>query len=546
MWRILACQSPSIGADLLEQDFRSETGLYSLINSQYDTELSKTSITQDITTKNASSTSPPSLPTQGRPSSKGGSIKGKDLFDSSLWKDELSTSVFYTFIASLRRKIRDEVTETTATHKFIKVLRDKKKLLRCYTQNIDGLEAREDLCMDLARGKGSRARFTKKAMQTPMSLATALPGSNTDGGCEVVQLHGDLEVLRCTICQKTRDWQGHGIEKAFHGGSAPNCPDCVMQDHDRRDRGKRGMAIGTLRPNIVLYGEEHPSADSLSSITTHDIKLAPDVLLILGTSLKVHGLKVLVREFAKAVHAGKKGNGKVIFVNLTRPPSSVWNGIIDYWVGMDCDAWVSDARTRRPDLWRRQAELDLKIVKSLQPNPIQKAKGAQVELDANGRKENLTQVTEDFKLPQQKTPRGKSRKPLSDLKVEIAKVIPKTLGLTNAKSTPKRSLKIKQLPTPPDSGRSKWGRGPLSKEMGSSGTDAVMDTPSKRRKTSVVVWEDDELAEYSDANNLQENRNSLAFPGLSSTTQMQAPSAEQSNQAWSSVARKRRFAQLTT
>lgn len=483
--------------------------------------------------------------TQSTPPSRGGNIKGKDLFDSSLWKDELSTSVFYKFIASLRRKIRDEVTETTATHKFIRVLRDRKKLLRCYTQNIDGLEAQENLCMDLARGKGSRARFTKKAMQTPLSLATALPGSNLDGGCEVVQLHGDLEVLRCTICHKTCNWEGQGIEAKFHSGSAPNCPDCVLQDHNRRDRGKRGMAIGTLRPNIVLYGEEHPSADSLSSITTHDIKSAPDVLLILGTSLKVHGLKVLVREFAKAVHTGKKGKGRVIFVNLTRPPSSVWNGIIDNWVGMDCDAWVGILRTRRPDLWQRQAELDLKIVKGIQANPVQIFKGAQLKFDADGRKENLTPVKEDFELPHQKTPRAKPRKPLSDLKVNMTKVIPKTLALTTAESTPKRSLKLKQLPTPPESGRSNWGKGPLSKELGLSETDTLLDTPSKRRRTSVVVWEDDRLAQYGEVDELQESRNSPAHPVLSFATQVQVPSTNRSDPI-PFAARKRRFAQLTT
>ena len=367
-----------------------------------------------------------------------------------------------------------------------------------------------------------------------------------DGGCEVVQLHGDLKVLRCSICHKTCDWDGQGIEDTFHGGTAPDCPECVIQDHDRRDRGKRGMAIGTLRPNIVLYGEEHPFADSLSSTTTHDIKLAPDVLLILGTSLKVHGLKVLVREFAKAVHAGKKGKGRVIFVNLTRPPNSVWNGVIDDWVGMDCDAWVGNMRTRRPDLWQRQIELDLQIVKGSQPGTIQKAKSVQLELDADGRKENLAQIKEIFGVSQQQAPRAKSRKPLSDLKVKIANVISKTPGLTNAISTPKRSLKFKQLPTPPDSGRSTWGNGALSKEIEPGETNPVLDTPSKRRKASVVVWEDDRLAEYDETDELQENPHLLALPVRSPTTQVQVPSSKQSNPSWSSVAKKRRFAQLTT
>lgn len=106
--------------------------------------------------------------------------------------------------------------------------------------------------------------------------------------------------------------------------------------------------MGKLRPDIVLYGEEHPNAHLISPVVTHDLGLAPDLLLILGTSLKVHGLKVLVRQFAKAVHS--KG-GKVVFVNFTKPPESSWGDVIDYWVAWDCDAWVGDLKEKVPALW---------------------------------------------------------------------------------------------------------------------------------------------------------------------------------------------------
>jgi hypothetical protein len=86
----------------------------------------------------------------------------------------------------------------------------------------------------------------------------------------------------------------------------------------------------------------------IGTIVQHDLSLGPDMLLILGTSLRVHGLKTVVREFAKAVHS--KG-GKVVFVNFTKPPDSVWSDVIDYWVQSDCDAWVDDIKTRKPALW---------------------------------------------------------------------------------------------------------------------------------------------------------------------------------------------------
>lgn len=90
----------------------------------------------------------------------------------------------------------------------------------------------------------------------------------------------------------------------------------------------------------------------------------PDVLLILGTSLHVHGLKTMVKEFAKAVHAKAGGKGRVIFVNLSRPSESLWKGVLDCWVSMDCDAWVDSMRRRRPDMFQIQPTLKAQVKKT--------------------------------------------------------------------------------------------------------------------------------------------------------------------------------------
>ena len=177
-------------------------------------------------------------------------MKGKDLFDASLWKDERSTSVFYTFMASMRQRIREEVAETSATHKFIRRVRDHKRLIRCYTQNIDGLEAREGLRTDLRAGKGSRGRFTKKAMGLPNHQSQNVQGGKMDGGCEVVQLHGDLDVLRCTICSQIASWD-NTQQKELLKGRAPVCPACEEIDQVRRACGKRGSATGIRKYHIA-------------------------------------------------------------------------------------------------------------------------------------------------------------------------------------------------------------------------------------------------------------------------------------------------------
>ena len=138
----------------------------------------------------------------------------------------------------------------------------------------------------------------------------------------------------------------------------------------RLARSARPLKIGILRPGIVLYDEAHPLGDDIGAIQAFDVSRKPDMLIIMGTSLKVHGLRKLVKDFAKAVHASappdpqsakKSWMGKVIFVNKT-PPGSEWNGVIDYHVEGETDAWThkveEDWRRLRPSDWEVQQTLD--------------------------------------------------------------------------------------------------------------------------------------------------------------------------------------------
>ncbi|OCT53360.1 hypothetical protein CLCR_09936 [Cladophialophora carrionii] len=306
-------------------------------------------------------------------------LRGQDLFDSRVFQNAESTTVFYQFIASMRHKIRDEVRSTSSVHKFIRVLRDGGRLMRCYTQNIDGLEAREGLVTDLRRGKGNKRRFMKKHYEAPRPAQTL--SSDFDGGCEVVQLHGDLDKLRCTMCSTQYEWRDEETD-IYLEGAAPSCPKCKEKSEDRQATGKRGLAVGSLRPNIVLYGEDHPSNTLLTPLIPFDAGCRPEVLVIMGTSLKVFGLQKIVREFAKAVHSHKNDKGRVIFINRTRPAESVWEGIIDDFVAMDCDDWVDDLKKRRHDLWLRQGEIDMTVTKSAQPKRKRKS------IEDEGAKEN--------------------------------------------------------------------------------------------------------------------------------------------------------------
>lgn len=306
-------------------------------------------------------------------------MKGRDLFDCNIWADPLKTSVFYRFATSLRQRVKD--VKPTVTHRFIAQMRDIGKLARVYTQNIDEIEKKIGLSTDLKHGYGSKKRKSLKqslpessekeettqkpdeavtktgadAIQSSQSIEDLVPAQSKsrhslgpDRGVECVFLHGSLHSLRCFVCGKLCDWDEDGRESCTLLGEQPECPHCAGATAARQEKGKRALGIGKLRPDIVLYGEEHPQSDLISPIVQHDLATGPDLLLVLGTSLRVHGLKVMVKEFAKAVH--KKG-GKVIFINFTKPSESVWGDILDYWIEWDCDAWVEDLRTRKPLLW---------------------------------------------------------------------------------------------------------------------------------------------------------------------------------------------------
>lgn len=138
-------------------------------------------------------------------------LKGRDLFDASLFRDSTSTAVFYTFISQLKQSI--DAASPTPTHRFIKTLDTKKKLLRSYTQNIDGLEERVGLL-------GSSSEGAKTSGKGKSKIRTK--------DVRNVQLHGDIHRVRCMSCSAEYPCtQEHLV--MFTEGTPPNCPECASR-----------------------------------------------------------------------------------------------------------------------------------------------------------------------------------------------------------------------------------------------------------------------------------------------------------------------------
>ncbi|KAJ3710374.1 DHS-like NAD/FAD-binding domain-containing protein [Lentinula raphanica] len=357
-------------------DFRSSDGLYNLVKSRFP----------DIV------------------------LKGRDLFDASLFRDPESTAAFFCFISQLKQKI--DLAEPTATHDFLRILETKGKLLRSYTQNIDGLEERVGLVGHSGVNEGAKTKGKGK--------------SSTLKQCRNVQLHGDIHRVRCQACSAEYPCTEEHL-RLFNEGLSPDCPDCLQRSDARVARSARALRVGSLRPAIVLYDEAHPLGDEIGIVQGSDVARKPDMLIIMGTSLKVHGLKKLVKEFAKAVHSHKISNtssssssgstptkvrktssakalaGKVIFVNKT-PPGAEWAGVIDYHVSGETDQWTQ----RVVEDWKKMFPTDWEVQQTLLSSGIFKAAKethGEAQVVAKGRSKAASKSNKDSK---KKAPIGAS------------------------------------------------------------------------------------------------------------------------------------------
>jgi NAD-dependent SIR2 family protein deacetylase len=268
----------------------------------------------------------------------------------------------------------------TAFHQVLKTLDDRGKLLRVYTQNIDAIEQKCGLSFGIPafedkrvknRSKGAAAVFlgeqdcsdaSSSGHQTPN-----LPGNFP----RTIPLHGTLQTLHCQICTHAFPLQEYMRFLAV--GQPPQCPECASMEATRQLIGKRARGIGRLRPSVVLYNEDHKDGEGVGEVVRKDLmgaskgkgRSGADLLLVVGTSLRVPGTKRMVREFSKAVRSRGTGSPnssghpspapspgrsssseeepsiKAIYLNLDFPvPTREWEGVFDTWIQGDAQQFA--------------------------------------------------------------------------------------------------------------------------------------------------------------------------------------------------------------
>lgn len=236
---------------------------------------------------------------------------GKELFDfNRVYADDSISVKFNKMIVNLHQM--SSQFKPTSFHCMVNELAREGSLRRLYTQNIDCLED----------------KLPHIASRTPLETPTPV----------TVRLHGSINHMSCTKCSKIYDLDPTIFkcdESQTDGHIIPLCPQCQEFEAVRSIAGIRSQGVGKLRPRIVLYNEYHPEGDRIGDIATRDLKSRPDCLVIVGTSLKIPGVRTMCRDFARKVHSSK---GVVLWINSEFPSQSIRDFVefIDLIIVGDC------------------------------------------------------------------------------------------------------------------------------------------------------------------------------------------------------------------
>ncbi len=146
----------------------------------------------------------------------------------------------------------------------------------------------------------------------------------------------------CSKCNVLSDFQA----SLFEGPSPPLCNACLETDKVRTDHaGKRSHGVGRLRPRIVLYNEHNPDEEAIGTVVGADLRTRPDAVIVVGTSMKIPGVRRIVREMCGVVRSRR--DGLTVWVNHEPPPvGKEFEDCFDLIVKGACDDVASRADMR--------------------------------------------------------------------------------------------------------------------------------------------------------------------------------------------------------
>lgn len=187
-----------------------------------------------------------------------------------------------------------KTAQPTPFHHMLASIAHEGRLMRLYSQNVD--------CID--------TKMPPLATHVPLNVKGPWPTT--------VQLHGGLAKMVCSKCGELADFDG----TLFDGPEAPACSSCTETDMVRTAvAGKRSHGIGRLRPRIVLYNEYNPDEEAIGMVSKADLRRGADAVIVVGTSLKIPGVRRLVKELCHTTRSRR--DGFTAWINVDAEPQGV-------------------------------------------------------------------------------------------------------------------------------------------------------------------------------------------------------------------------------
>ncbi|KAB5518811.1 DHS-like NAD/FAD-binding domain-containing protein, partial [Coniochaeta sp. 2T2.1] len=221
----------------------------------------------------------------------------QEVFDIRVFNED--PAIFYT----IAKDILPSQDRFSPTHKFIRLLQDKGKLLTNYSQNIDNLESvagihkdklvqchgsfatascvkcghkvpGEEIFPDVKAGRIPRCR--KCALGTRSSKNSSRTSlSSTNSNSRKRKLSRDTSTT--TRPRRVRHGEYDSNSDSEFGGGSSSSPSCITPDDL--------SSIGVMKPDITFFGEKLPDEFG-DRLAKHDRDLV-DLCVVIGTSLKV-------------------------------------------------------------------------------------------------------------------------------------------------------------------------------------------------------------------------------------------------------------------
>ena len=245
------------------------------------------------------------------------------------------------------------------SHLVIAALAKEGRLLRLYSQNIDGIDTQLPL------------------MNTLIPLPLKGPWPKT------VQLHGNLRTIRCL---KDLTHLAPFDPVLFSPGSLPGCAECEkleeVNEALNQDK-RRARLIPFVRPRLWLYDDDYyADAAAISKVQAADFKKKVGAVIVVGTALKVPGAKQFAKDMCRRA---RECGGFTAWINLNSPPRDL--DCLDLIIKGDCEKvakhvsswWLEECPEVLSDVDIQELQKKCKLV--IGRSPVEVLKRVFLEVD---------------------------------------------------------------------------------------------------------------------------------------------------------------------